>query len=249
MIARPTIGFGIGMVLISFFATSNAGISYVRLDSKHCASSKYGAYFSLSTAQSACDSDPNCFGVYDYGCDDSNDFNLCPISESLSDSATGSCVYEKTEETTTTTTTTAVPTTTPMPESCTDQIKNQDEEDIDCGGSSCAACLPEQPEETCADGIKNQDEDDIDCGGACDACEEDSCKNKLPRRLCNGKWRNGKCKKPWVQKRCSATCGHTKPHGCCGNKMNDRRCNRLKPYCKRNWKIANRCEKACGKCK
>ena len=26
MIARPTIGFGIGMVLISFFATSNAGM-------------------------------------------------------------------------------------------------------------------------------------------------------------------------------------------------------------------------------
>ena len=71
----------------------------------------------------------------------------------------------------------------------------------------------------------------------------------MARRLCNGKWRNGKCKKLWVQKRCSATCGHTKPHGCCGNKMNDRRCNRLKPYCKRNWKIANRCEKACGKCK
>ena len=68
----------------------------MRLDSKHCASSKYGAYFSLSTAQSACDSDPNCFGVYDYGCDDSNTFNLCPISEGLSDSATGSCVYEKT---------------------------------------------------------------------------------------------------------------------------------------------------------
>ena len=62
-------------------------------------------------------------------------------------------------------------------ESCTDQIKNQDEEDIDCGGSSCAACLPEQPEETCADGIKNQDEDDIDCGGACDACEEGKYKH------------------------------------------------------------------------
>ena len=57
-------------------------------------------------------------------------------------------------------------------ESCTDKIKNQDEENIDCGGSSCATCPPEEPEETCTDGMKNQDEDDIDCGGACDACQE-----------------------------------------------------------------------------
>ena len=72
------------------------------------------------------------------------------------------------------------------------------------------------------------------------------CKNKLPRRVCNGKWRNGKCKEPWVQARCMATCGHWSK--CCGNKMSDLRCNKLKPYCQRSLKIANRCQKTCGKC-
>ena len=136
-------------------------------------------------------------------------------------------------------------------ESCTDKIKNQDEENIDCGGSSCATCPPEEPEETCTDGMKNQDEDDIDCGGACDVCP---CKNKLTRQQCNGKFKNGKCNRPWVQKRCKATCGHYS--NCCGNKMGDQRCERLKPYCNANWivpewiakKVGNRCKKTCGKC-
>ena len=128
---------------------------------------------------------------------------------------------------------------------CSDKVKNGDEEDIDCGGSNCDACP------SCTDGIKNQDEEDIDCGGACDVCP---CKNKLTRQQCNGKFKNGKCNKPWVQKRCKATCGHyTK---CCGNKMGDQRCERLKPYCNANWivpewiakKVGNRCKKTCGKC-
>ena len=152
---------------------------------------------------------------------------------------------------------------------CTDKIKNQDEEDIDCGGSCPDACP------TCTDNIKNGDEDDVDCGGACDACpsctdgirnqdEEDvdcggacdvcPCKNKLTRQQCNGKFKNGKCNKPWVQKRCKATCGHYSK--CCGNKMGDQRCERLKPYCNANWivpewiakKVGNRCKKTCGKC-
>jgi len=130
-------------------------------------------------------------------------------------------------------------------ETCTDGIQNQDEEDIDCGGSMCDACLQE---ETCFDGIQNQDEEDIDCGGSCPPCDgkDMMCKNKLPRRVCNGKWRNGKCKKPWVQARCMATCGHWSK--CCGNKMSDLRCNKLKPYCQRSMKIASRCQKTCGKC-
>jgi len=131
----------------------------------------------------------------------------------------------------------------PICETCTDGIQNQDEEDIDCGGSMCDACLQE---ETCFDGIQNQDEEDIDCGGSCPPCDDMMCKNKLPRRVCNGKWRNGKCKKPWVQARCMATCGHWSK--CCGNKMSDLRCNKLKPYCQRSLKIASRCQKTCGKC-
>jgi hypothetical protein len=78
------------------------------------------------------------------------------------------------------------------PASCTDSIKNQNETDIDCGGSTvCSDCangktclvnadcvsnncasgvcaaLP-----TCSDSIKNQNETDIDCGGStvCSDC-------------------------------------------------------------------------------
>ena len=67
---------------------------------------------------------------------------------------------------------------------CSDGIKNQGEEDIDCGGP-CTACP------SCDDGIKNQGEEGKDCGGPCDpcgdtctgdcndfnACTEDSCQD------------------------------------------------------------------------
>ena len=46
---------------------------------------------------------------------------------------------------------------------CSDEIQNQDETGIDCGGS-CKACP------TCEDGIQNQDETGLDCGGSCVAC-------------------------------------------------------------------------------
>lgn len=54
--------------------------------------------------------------------------------------------------------------------SCDDGIKNQDEIEIDCGGS-CAPC------KTCSDGIKNQNETGIDCGGVCAACS--SCSDNI----------------------------------------------------------------------
>nr|AIF18663.1 extracellular matrix Teneurin-1-related protein [uncultured marine group II/III euryarchaeote KM3_83_G03] len=49
---------------------------------------------------------------------------------------------------------------------CEDGVKNQDETDIDCGGS-CLVCP------SCSDNIKNQGEENIDCGGPCEQC--DSC--------------------------------------------------------------------------
>src|SRR5690606_29395605 len=77
---------------------------------------------------------------------------------------------------------------------CTDGAQNQDETDVDCGGTRCDACAlgggcaraadcdsrncdtvsmtcvtPDTP--TCTDGVRNQDETDVDCGGAtCDGC-------------------------------------------------------------------------------
>lgn len=73
--------------------------------------------------------------------------------------------------------------------SCTDSIKNQDETDIDCGGSckrcedtkacitsaDCASMYCEQgicKTPTCNDGIKNQQESDVDCGGLCSKCSD-----------------------------------------------------------------------------
>ncbi len=70
---------------------------------------------------------------------------------------------------------------------CTDQIRNGDETDVDCGGS-CKQCsdgkrcqldsdctnnycyqgICKTP--TCSDGVKNQGETGIDCGGPCKAC-------------------------------------------------------------------------------
>jgi hypothetical protein len=57
---------------------------------------------------------------------------------------------------------------------CYDKIKNQDETDIDCGGS-CPACPVNKTEilPTCSDGIRNQDETGIDCGGdICPVCSQ-----------------------------------------------------------------------------
>jgi LPXTG-motif cell wall-anchored protein len=70
---------------------------------------------------------------------------------------------------------------------CTDQIRNQDETDVDCGGP-CKQCADTKRckldsdcannycfqgicrTPTCSDGIKNQGEKGIDCGGSCKAC-------------------------------------------------------------------------------
>ncbi len=52
-------------------------------------------------------------------------------------------------------------------ETCYDNIKNQNEVGVDCGGT-CSPCVVE---ETCYDRIKNQDETSTDCGGVCGPCE------------------------------------------------------------------------------
>ena len=47
---------------------------------------------------------------------------------------------------------------------CSDGIKNQGEQAIDCGGPCTVVCP------SCADGIMNQGETAVDCGGDCDPC-------------------------------------------------------------------------------
>ena len=68
---------------------------YERRNSRHCKYDQYGAYSTLSLAQSACNLDAKCRGVYDELCDDSNEFTLCPITDSIDSSSHGDCVYEK----------------------------------------------------------------------------------------------------------------------------------------------------------
>jgi len=92
---------------------------------------------------------------------------------------------------------------TPIPEeSCSDNIENQDETDVDCGGS-CPACENGDncnedsdcessycnPNNICAtpscdDNTQNRDEEGIDCGGAyCDSCTETISDFKLLRYI------------------------------------------------------------------
>jgi len=51
--------------------------------------------------------------------------------------------------------------------SCYDNIKNQGEQGVDCGGP-CSACSVKP---SCYDNIKNQGEQGVDCGGPCEACK------------------------------------------------------------------------------
>lgn len=70
---------------------------------------------------------------------------------------------------------------------CYDGIKNQQEDDVDCGGPCppCWTCYDRQqnqgeegidcggpckPCPSCNDGIRNQNEDSVDCGGPCPPC-------------------------------------------------------------------------------
>ena len=51
-----------------------------------------------------------------------------------------------------------------MSETCDDDLQNQGETGIDCGGP-CSACP------SCKDGVQNQGETGIDCGGPCTVCQ------------------------------------------------------------------------------
>lgn len=67
-------------------------------------------------------------------------------------------------------------------ETCYDGVKNQDEQQEDCGGP-CVPC--DTSNGTCFDGIQNQGEEDIDCGGPCNACITDTTV-LAPDFICTG---------------------------------------------------------------
>jgi len=125
----------------------------------------------------ACSVDADACGTWTQGADCAASGESCVVS----DVGLAECVGDAVEE------------------SCTDGTRNQDETDVDCGGSLCGACAIgddclsdsdcdtglcddetstcQDPGDTCSDGALNQDETDIDCGGSiCDACGNgDAC--------------------------------------------------------------------------
>ena len=50
----------------------------------------------LSMAQTECDKDPLCGGIYDQQCDNRGYFQFCPLLARLGLSTIGSCLYQKT---------------------------------------------------------------------------------------------------------------------------------------------------------
>ncbi|MBK6518402.1 MAG: lamin tail domain-containing protein [Polyangiaceae bacterium] len=74
------------------------------------------------------------------------------------------------------------------PASCDDNVQNNGETDIDCGGLQCSGCAigfdcvvntdclsmlcgaADTCVPSCVDGVQNQNETDVDCGGSCPDC-------------------------------------------------------------------------------
>jgi hypothetical protein len=98
-------------------------------------------------------------------------------------------------------------TTTQLANLCTNGLKDQDESDIDCGGSKCNGCGENKlcnadtdcgtglfcyqsikcRKPSCTDSIKNQDETAVDCGGKCGGYWYDDKCNAAPKPTYSGK--------------------------------------------------------------
>ena len=77
---------------------------YTKLSKKSCYDDRYGSYYTIQEAMTACSSDENCQGVYDIGCDaQGGDIYLCPTSATFKDdnqmhiTDPTSCIYQKHE--------------------------------------------------------------------------------------------------------------------------------------------------------
>lgn len=72
------------------------GSEYTKKASKHCSQDGYGSFSTFKGAESNCNADSNCQGVYDTNCDGLGPHYLCPLNAKL-DSSNNSCVYTKTQ--------------------------------------------------------------------------------------------------------------------------------------------------------
>lgn len=90
---------------------------------------------------------------------------------------------------------------------CANSIKDQDETDVDCGGSKCTGCVEFKMcnvdtdcatgmycaqhikclKPTCTDSIKNQNEASVDCGGVCGGYWYDNACNPQPKPQYSGR--------------------------------------------------------------
>jgi hypothetical protein len=111
-------------------------------------------------------------GCYDFTINDSYGDGICCAYGNGSYNLAGSGVSVSGGQFTSTETTNFCVGSGPAP-TCTDGIQNGDETGIDCGGSTCDACVTPP---TCTDGVQNGDETGIDCGGSsCGPCDGGGC--------------------------------------------------------------------------
>jgi hypothetical protein len=110
-----------------------------------------------------------------------------PTTTTSSVTTTSTSIASTTSTSSSTTTSTSSSTTTTAAATCVDGIQNQDETDVDCGGTICPTCTPGDSclvgtdcdssvctglicqAASCTDGVENGSETDIDCGGSCPA--------------------------------------------------------------------------------
>ncbi|HKO49295.1 MAG TPA: hypothetical protein VJV79_16290 [Polyangiaceae bacterium] len=129
------------------------------------------------------------------------------------------------------------------PNACQNNLKDSDESDVDCGGTSqCDRCTANGrcksnadcetefcqdkvcKEPTCVDGVKNQDETGVDCGGGCSSCDQgavcstnDDCAGHYcVKGVCGDHCRSGVRESDETDKDCGgATCGACADGGRC----------------------------------
>ena len=67
---------------------------FIEISKAHCFDERYGSYKSLEEALLVCAADKNCGKVYDQGCNNEDDYALCPF-KSKELVSTVSCMYAK----------------------------------------------------------------------------------------------------------------------------------------------------------
>lgn len=265
MIAHPTLGVGIGLVLISFFATSNAGFIRVtstgeNASSPHCSWESTCQYDDASKGKCAnalCQAKGYLSGSF---VNSSNNFcNVSFTSDSVflymvdtniteqgsynaEASITADCDADTCDDLVQNQMEEDVDCggpNCPICETCMDGMQNQDEEQTDCGGSKCEPCLPE---DTCEDGILNGDEEDVDCGGSCPPCGGDKPAWYPGKyKICREARRKGKCDEPKIKAHCQRACRSFKDN----DRYGKERCWALRWHCTKSLHVKKHCGKTC----